>query len=64
MSIKYTKATIQTDNYLELEDLHERMESRLIEYSKKHKDFSVLFEKHINDNTLVIKTLYLDEHIN
>lgn len=64
MSIKITKATIGVDNLIELDELHDSMESKMEAYALKHRDFSVLFEKHIDDNILVVKTLYLEEHVN
>lgn len=64
MPIKITNTTITVENYLELEELCCNMEERLTKYSKKHKDFTVVLEKNIEDNELLIKTLYLEEHIN
>lgn len=64
MPIRVTTASVQTGGFLELEELHNSMEEKLNIYAKNHRDFSVLFEKHLYDNTLVIKTLYLEEHVN
>lgn len=64
MPITMSTATIQLEDYLELEEVHGSMEDKMNIYAKGHKDFSVLFEKHLDDNTLVIKTLYLEEHVN
>lgn len=64
MPITMSKAVVQTEDYLELEQVHGSMEDKMNIYAKGHKDFSVLFEKHLDDNTLVIKTLYLEEHVN
>ena len=64
MSIRMTNTVIEVKNYLELEELCANMEERLTKFSKKHKDFTVTLEKNIEDNQLIIKTLYLEEHVN
>lgn len=64
MSIKITKTTIGVEDSDELDRLLSSMEEKMEIYAGNHKDFTVLFEKHVDDNILIIKTLYLEEHIN
>ena len=64
MSIKVMTTVIQFEDYLTMEESHASMEEALTRYAERHKDFTVLFEKHLDKNELVIKTLSLQEHIN
>lgn len=64
MSIEHKITIIQADNYLELEETSLRLEEQLNLYAKRHKDFSVIIEKNLELNQLVLKVLYLNEHMN
>lgn len=64
MSIEHKITIIQADNYIELEDVSFNLEEQLTRYGKRHKDFSVVIEKDLELNQIILKTLYLNEHVN
>lgn len=64
MSIEHKITIIQVEDYLELEQVSFDLDEQLSKYAKKHKDFSVVIEKDIELNQIILKTLYLAEHVN
>lgn len=64
MPIKTTATKILVNDYNELETIASSLEEKLSFYSNNHPDFSCVIEKHIKDNFVLVKTLYLEEYCN
>jgi len=64
MSVRIGTATIQVENYLELEEARTSLEEKLKFHGNKHPDFSCIIEQNTDLNQIIIKTLYLGEYAN
>lgn len=63
MSIKLVITKLMPEDE-SLDELTNRTEARMNIYSQKHPDFSVVLEKHIEENFLLVKSLMLQEYAN
>lgn len=64
MSIKTIHEELKVENLIELEETVERLRTKFLEFSKLTPGFSVRIEQHTYNNTIVIKGLFLEEHVN
>ncbi len=64
MSIETNTTVILVNDYLELEEVAGNLQEKLLLYGSNHPDFSCVIEKHIEENKVIVKTLYLREHCN
>lgn len=64
MSISIIQSIIEPAEDESLDDLLLRTEERMNHYAARHKDFSVVIEKHVDSNYLVVKSLILKESAN
>ena len=47
-----------------LDELSYRTELNLIKFSMKHPDYSVVIDKHVDENYLVVKSIMMKEQVN
>jgi hypothetical protein len=64
MSLQIMNTTIQTNNYLEFEEVVNSLEEKLTLFSENHKDFSAVILKDPDSLEIIVKTLTLKEHAN
>jgi len=64
MSLKTIHEELQLDNLIELEEATKRLEENFTRFSKTTPGFSVKIEQHTYNNTIIIKGLFLNEHMN
>lgn len=64
MSIKTIYDELQLDNLIELEEAVERLENNFKIFALKNPGFSASIEQHTYNNTIIVKGLFLEEHVN
>lgn len=64
MSLKTIHEELQLDNLVELEEAVERLEKNFRRFCKSNPGFSVKIEQHTYNNTIIVKGLFLEEHVN
>ncbi len=64
MSLSTIHQELQLENLVELEKAVERLETNFKLFIKSTPGFSVRIEQHVYNNTIVVKGLFLNEHIN
>ena len=62
--LKIIKAKINIQEDEVMEDIVRYTQDRMIEYAKKHPDFTCVIEKHVDDGYITVKTLKLEENAN